>query len=126
MHTEGPEHLVNLDKFENYGAKEAYLTILVAAERSGYVAKPGKKGAIRHTNFYRGKSNLYSLIANKNDMLFYIRRPALKNAPEISEAAIKHFPTTVLTDESSLGETRIRVRDKNDAAKLSDWLFPTP
>jgi hypothetical protein len=54
MHTEAREHLVNLDKFEGYAAKEAYLAILVAAERAGYVSKPGAKGAIRHTNFSQG------------------------------------------------------------------------
>ena len=125
MHTEAPEHLVNLNKFENYPAKEAYLTIVVAAERAGYLAKPGSKGAIRHSKFYQGRSNPFALIANKNDMLFYIRQPALKLRPELAEVACKHFPTNVLATTNSLDETRIRIHNLSEAAKLADWLFPT-
>ena len=125
MHTEAREHLVNLDKFEGHAAKEAYLAIVVAAERAGYVSTPGSKGTIRHTNFSRGRTNPYALIANKNDLLFYIRRPALKANPDLALGAKIHFPEHVVSNENSLGETRIKIANLDQAEKLGEWLFPS-
>ena len=125
MHTEAREHLVNLDKFEGYAAKEAYLAILVAAERAGYVSKPGAKGAIRHSNLSQGKTNSYALIANKNDLLFYIRRPALTANPQLALEAKIRFAEQVVSKRNSLGETRIKIANLDQAEKLTEWLFPS-
>jgi hypothetical protein len=125
MLTEGSEHLVNLDRLENYPAKEAYLTILLAAERAGYSSIPGSRGVIRHCKFNVGTSNPYALIVNNNDLLFYIRSPALNDNPELASQASTLFTDDVLDKTNSQDETRFRIRDYQGAAKLSDWLFST-
>jgi hypothetical protein len=126
MVTEGSEHLVNLDRFENYHAKEAYLAIVLGAERSGYRSRPGSKGTIRHTSFHADGTTPFALIANKNDLLFYIRQPALRKWPELASEAVAKFDDDVLTKQNSLNETRSRIRGSEQALKLVEWLFSQP
>ena len=62
---------------------------------------------------------LYSFIPNQTDLLFYVRKPALKKDPSLRVFAQANFEFA----ENPAGETQIRVRNQATAEKIADWLI---
>jgi hypothetical protein len=79
-----------------------------------------KSTAVAGVEFQDGsRRNLYSLIANSNHLLFYLRAPAQQRAPRLSAQAVARYGDQV---PNSRGEYRITLGTLAEAQQLVAWL----
>ncbi|PSJ40595.1 hypothetical protein [Allosphingosinicella deserti] len=111
-------------------ARSAFDHLEAALGRAGLDIWYKLKGNVRSVDFKQRRQHFFSFIPNQGDLLFYVRRPALKPKPHLHQLALKHHPEQVNVDkwgrpaENSRKETKIRIRTKKDAETLMSWLGP--
>jgi hypothetical protein len=87
-------------------------------------------GMVSAVTFRSGRWYPFSFIPNAEDLLFYIRRPALNLNKSLHGLAEKNHPGAVNVNQrgqpapNKTGETKIRIRSKREAEVLIAWLCP--
>ena len=111
------EAIVNL---RDRGAQAAYVYLLIAAAQAG-LRSEAELTKITAVKLY-GQDNRYdfAFIVNQADLLFYIRKPLLKELPQLEPEALGRFEDA---KTNNAGEVTIRVRDTARASEIAHWLF---
>lgn len=127
LYSETAEHLANLDHCGSNELRRAYLAIVLATLRSGYVANPRPKGVSRELQVRDGEgAQPFAVVVNRESLLFHLRQPALRSDPGLATEARSRFAERLLDESSSANEIRIPINSERDADDIADWLFPTP
>jgi hypothetical protein len=97
--------------------------VMETAATSGLSFVFRKSGDVAAVDFQDGtRRNLYSVTANSEHLLFYLRAPAQQRAPHLLAAAVARYGEQEL---NSLGEYRIPITTMSEAQALLAWLRDT-
>jgi hypothetical protein len=112
--------LYNISALQGSPALGAHIHLLDCSSRMQLRAQP-HSSVLSAVKLYDVQGRyLFSWIINKNHLLFYIRKPALKLVPSLGPRAL-HCLTAVKLNPAA--EVTIRLETVADAKALSDWLF---
>ena len=113
-------HIEALQKLINPSAQAAYIRLVLAAERAGLMTTAESTAICAVQIWSNSNLYLYSFIVNRQDLLFYIRKPAMVRDEKLEADAISKYPTI---ERNSAGELKVRIGDLEAAGELADWLF---
>jgi len=112
-----------VDHFHHLQSDEARATLLgltIGLTGLGFRPIPRTfEGSKRDVHFATGNERPLSFIVNRDDLLFYLRPAALRSNPELKSQAERVFETVSV---NNAGETTIRLRTPEEAARLVDWI----
>lgn len=115
--TQADWHVGNMASLDGNEAKAAYLHLIVTAATSNMKIS-FKSNAIDYVKLEGEAGYQYSFIVNAADLLFYVRKPALK----FYRLEMSRFGVFKDVTESPSGELKIRVQTYEDARKLTQTL----
>lgn len=112
-------HVEALKRIEDPSVRAAFIYLLVASERAGLKTSPNS-GAVYAVRLHNASgAYVFSYIANKSDLLFYLRHPAFEAYPGLRAAALaSEFPFK----ENPAGELTVNLDCQTAASSLFDWL----
>lgn len=114
------DHQANLDHLGNDSVREAYLLLVNQGEEIG-LSLSATKGAVTAIRFHDFQSRyLFAFILNKNDLLFYVRKPALKIFLSSGAKVLHSFANA---RENPAGEITIRISSSIEAKCVADRIF---
>ncbi len=100
--------------------KEVYLALAHATLPEGLTVRPTGHGYIsRELRFETDGKWHYSAVLNKNWVLWYFRRPALKARKTDTGEIQMHFPDAEVTGQ---GEVKLRIHNMNSALAVLGWI----
>jgi hypothetical protein len=107
-------------------AKEAFDALVrTAIDMRAYETEPGWHGEIRDFKYFDAASGEqpFAFIVNRKDLLFHVRAQGLRRVAGGLGELKRRFSSAA---ENSRGEWRVRIASKEDAERLSAFLFSTP
>lgn len=109
----------HLERIQSEKAREAYRLLVRNARKLGLAVsyKSGHVPAVR-LHDVRG-SYLFSFIPNKDDLLFYVRKPAIKANGCLPEQARS---LGLKSQQNPRGEQTLRLEDAMQAGRIIEWL----
>ncbi len=90
-----------------------------AAVMRGFECLPDHHGEVRDFRYYKEGECLFAFIPNQKWLLFYIRKPAQKDAKFAREAVFSVFPEA---SENNSGEFTVKVSNLAQAIKLNEFI----
>lgn len=106
-----------LDYIDSTDTKQAFLFIVgMGACSRAYKCHPQRKGSVRDFRFVdRCDEQVFALIVNRNSLLFYFRRSAVRSDQYDFETIKLTFPDC---KKNVRGEWTVRISNLQDASKL--------
>lgn len=102
--------------------REAYLAFAYATVPDGITIRPTGHGYIaRELRFEANGKWLYSAVLNKGWVLWYFRKPALREGLVETTSTRNQFPDA---EETKRGDIKLRVRSAEEAKAVLRWAFP--
>ncbi|KPF78212.1 hypothetical protein IP88_04690 [alpha proteobacterium AAP81b] len=123
LYSETEAHIVNLDRCASRDLRRAYLALLLAAERAGFVTLLRTTDSVHELQIRDpGQRLLFAVQVAPEALIFELRRPALDARPELAGQAQLRFAGR-LSGSAGSGAIAIRLLGERDAEDLVDWLL---
>lgn len=110
-----------LDRVQYEPAKKAALILIEGFGKAGL--SPSQKGGVTSSVRFHDEYGRYilSFICNRADLLFYVRKPAIRAVSTLPSQAAERF-RDVTTNTAN--ECKIRIQSGSQAEDLLGWLAP--